>query len=304
MKSIEVNNLVKSYGDVRAVRGISFAVEEGAFFALLGPNGAGKSTTVEILATLLAKDEGTVSIMGETLDRDDAKIRRHLGVVFQYGTLDNDLTVRENLAARGAFYGLSGQALQTRIAELDKLIDFTSYLDRRIRTLSGGQRRKAEIARALLHQPRVLMLDEPTTGLDPKSRKDIWALVLSIKKDTAMTILLTTHYMEEVLDADHVVILHEGVIRAEDSAENLRLAYARDTLKIMPKQGLLKKLDQDGVAYERINATVHVPLKNPFEGVDLVGRHREAIESFEIVKASMDDVFLNITGASLEEGTS
>ncbi len=303
MKSIDVKNLVKSYDAVQAVKGISFAVEEGSFFALLGPNGAGKSTTVEILATLLAKDEGSVTIMGETLDRDDAKIRRHLGVVFQYGTLDNDLTVRENLAARGAFYGLHGAELNQRINDLDQLIDFSSYLDRRIKTLSGGQRRKAEIARALLHKPRVLMLDEPTTGLDPKSRKDIWELVLSIKKETAMTILLTTHYMEEVLDADHVVILHEGVIRAEDSAENLRLAYARDTLKVIPKKGLLKRLDEDNVNYDRVNASLHIPLKNPFEGIELVDRYRDHIESFEIVKASMDDVFLNITGASLEEGS-
>ncbi len=301
MHIIDVKNLSKSYGDVEAVKNISFSVKENVFFALLGPNGAGKSTTIEILSTLLSKDQGTVKINGHELDHDDDAIRKNLGVVFQYNTLDKELTVMENLALRAALYKMDKKTFKARIDALDKLIQFKSYADQRTKNLSGGQRRKADIAKALLHSPRILMLDEPTTGLDPKSRKGLWELILKLKEETSMTILLTTHYMEEVLDADHVIILHEGVIRAEDSAEQLRIQYAKDTLKVVPKAPLLKKLKSDKVPFRTVNQTVHIDIKDPFEGIKLVESYRQDIETFEIVKASMDDVFLNITGERLEE---
>ncbi|MFW5841688.1 MAG: ABC transporter ATP-binding protein [Bacillota bacterium] len=299
---ISVTNLSKHYGTIHAVKHISFQVKENAFFALLGPNGAGKSTTIEMLATLLQKDEGDVIINGHTLDQDDDAIRRSIGVVFQYTTLDPLLTVYENLNIRRAFYNMDKPTFETTIKYLDSLIHFNSFLHQPFNTLSGGQKRKADIARALLHNPTLLMLDEPTTGLDPKSRKDIWNLILTLKDQNNMTILLTTHYMEEVLDADHVIILHNGTIKAEDSADNLRKNYADDTLKIFPKAGLIKALKKDNIPYHQKAALIHIPLKNPFEGINLVKQYEAYIASFEIVKANMDDVFLNITGDALEGG--
>ena len=298
---IRVRGLKKNYGEVQAVKGIDFTVRGNAFFALLGPNGAGKSTTIEIIATLLAPAEGTVEVAGYSLGVDDDAIRDTLGVVFQYSTLDPVLTVHENLKIRAAFYGLTGEAYVERLAALDERIHFSSYADQQVKTLSGGQRRKADIARALLHSPRILILDEPTTGLDPKSRKEIWSLILALKEQTDMTIFLTTHYMEEVLDADHVIIMNEGEIVAEDSAENLRLTYANDTLKVIPHEGLEALLDAENITYRTVNRTMHIPLENPFQGIDYLTRFRDKIETFEIIKASMDDVFLNITGRKLED---
>lgn len=297
---ITVNNLSKHYDTVHAVKGISFSVKENAFFALLGPNGAGKSTTIEMLATLLQKDDGDVTINGYTLDQDDDAIRQSIGVVFQYTTLDPLLTVYENLNIRRAFYHMDKPTFEKTIKDLDKLIHFDQFLHQPFHTLSGGQKRKADIARALLHNPTLLMLDEPTTGLDPKSRKDIWNLILTLKEQNNMTILLTTHYMEEVLDADHVIILHHGMIKAEDSADNLRKNYADDTLKIFPKDGLIEALNKANITYHHRAAIIHIPLKDPFEGITLVNQYKAHIASFEIVKANMDDVFLNITGDALE----
>lgn len=297
---IRVHGLKKNYGPVQAVKGIDFTVLGNAFFALLGPNGAGKSTTIEIIATLLAPASGTVEVAGHSLGVEDDAIRDTLGVVFQYSTLDPVLSVYENLKIRAAFYGLTGDDYAARLKALDDRIQFSHYADQPVRTLSGGQRRKADIARALLHSPRILILDEPTTGLDPKSRKEIWSLILALKEQTDMTIFLTTHYMEEVLDADHVIIMNEGEIVAEDSAENLRLTYANDTLKVIPREGLSAKLESESIAYRTVNRTMHIPLDNPFQGLDYLNRFREDIETFEIIKASMDDVFLNITGRKLE----
>ncbi|TVP93865.1 MAG: ABC transporter ATP-binding protein [Acholeplasmatales bacterium] len=301
MCMIRVSGLKKNYGLVQAVKGIDFTVRGNAFFALLGPNGAGKSTTIEIIATLLAPASGSVEVNGHKLGSADDAIRKTLGVVFQYSTLDPVLTVHENLKLRAAFYGLAGEAYATRLAALDERIHFGSYADQPVRTLSGGQRRKADIARALLHSPQILILDEPTTGLDPKSRKEIWSLILSLKEQTDMTIFLTTHYMEEVLDADHVIIMNEGEIVAEDSAENLRLTYANDTLKVIPLDGLEAMLQENSIDYHAVNRTLHIPLDNPFQGLDYLTRFRDNIETFEIIKASMDDVFLNITGRKLED---
>lgn len=300
MHAIEVKDLHKFYETKHAVKGIQFRVEKDAFFALLGPNGAGKSTTIEMLSTLLEKNQGTVHINGYTLGENDAEIRKTLGVVFQYSTLDGTLTVYENLKLRAAFYHLEGENFKKRLEFLDQLIHLTPFLNQRVHTLSGGQKRKADIARALLHDPQILILDEPTTGLDPKSRKEIWKLVLELKKISKMTIFLTTHYMEEVIDADQVIILHEGKILAEDSAENLRIRFANDTLRITPKNSLEAQFKKDKLTYSKVNRTLHVPIDDSFKGIEIVEKYKEAIETFEIVKASMDDVFLNITGQRLE----
>jgi len=298
---IKVQNYDKYYGDLHAVKNISFEVQEGSFFALLGPNGAGKSTTIETIATLLKPTSGEVFVNGYQLGKDDRHIRTHLGVVFQYSVLDRDLTVYENLKIRSTFYDMDHHAFKKRLDHLNQVMELDGILDQKIKTLSGGQKRKADIARALLHDPKLLMLDEPTTGLDPKSRKAIWALILKLKQRSDMTILLTTHYMEEVIDADHVIILHEGKIVAEDTAEQLRINHAHDTLKIYPKTGCLKKLKDLNIPFTQSNTSIKIELSNAFEGLDIINQMKPYIESFEIIKASMDDVFLNITGEVLEE---
>ncbi len=300
MNAIEVTNLHKSYNGKHAVKGINFTVQKDAFFALLGPNGAGKSTTIEILSTLLEKNQGNIKVNGYTLGEDDANIRTTLGVVFQYSVLDPTLSVYENLKIRAGFYNLKNQAFQERLEFLDSLIHFKPFMHQHISTLSGGQKRKIDIARALLHNPQILILDEPTTGLDPKSRKEIWELILKLKTISKMTLFLTTHYMEEVIEADHVIILHEGQIRAEDSAENLRLRFANDTLRITPKNTLEKTLKENNIPYQKHNRTLHIPIDTPFDAIALIEQYKASIETFEVVKASMDDVFLNITGERLE----
>ncbi len=299
---ISVKGLTKDYEKTRALDGIDFQVSEGAFFALLGPNGAGKSTTIEIISTLKGKSAGDVAINGSVLGKDDDAIRKAIGVVFQYSTLDEDLTAYENLMLRGLFYTDDKAAIQKRIETLQEFLGFESYVNRRIKTLSGGQKRKIDIARALLHEPRILLLDEPTTGLDPQSRENIWELVLELKRKTNMTIVLTTHYMEEVSDCDQVIILHEGKIRAEDSAEALRAKHATDKLRALPKDNRLKEaLSRENIKFSTVQNTLHIPLKDSFEGVQYVERFKDLIETFEIVKGTMDDVFLNITGRKLSD---
>lgn len=293
---ITVQNFTKRYGEKIAVNNIHFKVKEEAFFALLGPNGAGKSTTIESLSTLKSIDHGTLTLNGYTVGQDDAKIRQSMGLVFQYSVLDQNLTGEENLRIRGRFYGLSKQELTERLAHLESTIGFASFKDQKVKTLSGGQRRKLDIARALIHQPRLLMLDEPTTGLDPKSRQDIWQLIMKLKQESKMTLLLTTHYMEEVQEADHVIIMHHGNIVAEDTADRLRLIHASDTLRLYPKRGLVKQLKALGIDYQTHGDTIVVNVADAFAGHDIVSQCREYLESFELRKASLDDVFLNLTG--------
>ncbi len=297
---IAVQGLTKDYGSLRAVDKIDFNVKEEAFFALLGPNGAGKSTTIEMLSTLKTPTSGSVKINGHTLGRDDDAIRKSIGAVFQYSTLDGDLTVRENLRLRGRFYYKDKEALEKRIETLKDEIGFASYIDTRIKHLSGGQKRRADVARALLHDPKMLLLDEPTTGLDPQARESLWKLILRLKAKTKMTILLTTHYMQEVVDCDHVIILNEGRIVAEDSAEALRIEYAHDTLKVVPQSdAFVSSLKHDGITYSMVQNTVHIPIEDPFSGLGLVESYKSSIKTFEIVKGDMDDVFLNLTGRRL-----
>ncbi len=299
---IQVKEIIKDYPGVRALDNVSFTVQEGAFFALLGPNGAGKTTTIEIISTLKGKDFGEVRVNGALVGRDDDAVRKSIGVVFQYSTLDEKLTVRENLEIRGSFYNLDKSVLAERIERLQEAVGFSPYIDRRVAELSGGQRRKADIARALLNHPRILLLDEPTTGLDPQSREEIWDLVLRLKQKTNMTIVLTTHYMEEVRDCDHVIILNKGQICAEDSAERLRIRYAKDRLRITPKSDDFEaKLAEADIAYQKVQQTIHVPIENPFRGVELVRRFEEDIDTFEIVKGTMDDVFLAVTGRKMSD---
>lgn len=300
-KAIIVSNLKKNYGQLEAVKSISFDVDKDSFFAFLGPNGAGKTTTIRMISTLLEKTSGDISVFGHTLDQENNKIKEKIGVVFQQKMLDDLLTVKENLEVRASFYGYTKNELNQRLDEIDTYIHFKDFLNQKYKELSGGQRRKADIARALLHWPSLLILDEPTTGLDPKSRKDIWQLIQKLRTEKNMTIFLTTHYMEEVKDAEKIVIIDGGEIVATGSSEELRLKYSNDRLKIIPKNGLYEKLDQDQISYQVINQLAVIVLKNCFEGINLVQKYQSYIKDFEIIRGDMDDVFVNITGRKLVE---
>lgn len=301
MYAIEVKNLKKNYDDVKAVKGISFTVEKDSFFAFLGPNGAGKSTTINIISTLLSKSGGEISVLGHRLSEDDNEIRKQIGVVFQGTMLDELLTVRENLVIRGSFYGLTSKGVDERVLEINDLLEIMPFINQRYGLLSGGQKRKADIARALLNWPKILILDEPTTGLDPKSRSDIWTLIEYLRKNHSITIFLTTHYMEEVIDANKVVIIDNGTVIAEGSSEDLRLKYSSDRIKIIPLPKLKEVLRQDNIEFTELNGLVHVVLESCFAGIEFVNKYKSFIKEFEILRGNMDDVFLNITGRKLVE---
>ena len=294
--SICVKNLKKSYGEVLAVNGISFSVKKGSFFAFLGENGAGKSTTINIIATLLKKTSGEVIIEGNRVDMNDGAIRRDIGVVFQNNMLDAFMTVRENLMSRGSMYGLGKQEVETRVKALAKTIGLDEFLDRRYGKLSGGQRRRADIARALINKPKVLILDEPTTGLDPKTRKAVWKMIKRLNKQEELTVFLTTHYMEEAAAADYIVIIDAGKIKAEGTPENLRQQYSMDKLVMVSKQqaNILEHLAQSGKKYRVNKKTITVPLEHSKEAINILSPIINQIEDFEVIRGNMDDVFINV----------
>ena len=297
---IEIQHLHKSFGAVRAVRDLSFRVGEGELFAFLGVNGAGKSTTINILSGQLPKDSGNVVIDGLDLDRDADKIKRELGVVFQSSALDAALSVRDNLESRAALYGITGAAFRARLAELAGLLGFEGLLGRQLGKLSGGQRRRIDIARALLHRPKILILDEPTTGLDPGTRKTLWNVVSDLRRSEGMTVFLTTHYMEEAADADYVVILDSGSIAAEGTPLSLKNTYTGDFITLYgTDEETVRGL---GVPYEKIPDAYRLSVTNTAEATRLILKHPEVFCDYEITKGKMDDVFLAVTGKKLTGG--
>ena len=297
---IEINNLDKSFQDVHAVNDLSLRVKEGELFAFLGVNGAGKSTTISIMCGMLAKDGGKVFIDGKDVDKDMREITKELGVVFQNTVLDAKLSVKDNLTSRAALYGITGKEAKQRIAHLAELLEFKDILNRTFGKLSGGQKRRVDVARALLNNPKILILDEPTTGLDPEARKALWSVVTSLRKNQNMTVFLTTHYMEEAADADYVVILDSGKISAEGTPLELKNNYTGDFVTIY-------NVDEDkikalGLPYENIRDAVRIAVKNTEEARDLILKHPDLFTDFEITKGKMDDVFLAVTGKKLEGG--
>lgn len=297
---IEINNLDKSFQDVHAVNDLSLRVKEGELFAFLGVNGAGKSTTISIMCGMLAKDGGKVFIDGKDVDKDMREITKELGVVFQNTVLDAKLSVKDNLTSRAALYGITGKEAKQRIAHLAELLEFKDILNRTFGKLSGGQKRRVDVARALLNNPKILILDEPTTGLDPEARKALWSVVTSLRKNQNMTVFLTTHYMEEAAAADYVVILDSGKISAEGTPLELKNNYTGDFVTIY-------NVDEDkikalGLPYENIRDAVRIAVKNTEEARDLIVRHPDLVTDFEITKGKMDDVFLAVTGKKLEGG--
>ena len=276
---IEVKNLVKSYGDVHAVKGINFKVKEGSLFSFLGTNGAGKSTTINVLTTLLKQTSGTVTIDGYDIKKDPDKVRNLIGVVFQDSIMDKMLTVEENLLVRGSFYGFKGDKLREAVAKVTAVTKSAEFAKQRYGTLSGGQRRKTDIARALINTPKILFLDEPTTGLDPKTRQDVWELIRDLQKETGMTVFLTTHYMEEAAESDNIVVIHKGEIKAQGTPEELKTNYCTDLLKITTKTGVRQ-------AYKIAKTTDALPI---------IDQQRHDIAHIEIISGTLDDVFLNLT---------
>ena len=294
---IKVNSLKKSYGSVEAVKDISFYVERGGLFAFLGPNGAGKSTTIDIICTFLKPDGGEVIIDGLTLGRDDEKIRGLIGVVFQDGLLDRLLTVEQNLRVRGSFYGLRGKELNEAVKNTASMCGITDILKRQYGKLSGGQRRRCDIARALINTPKILFLDEPTTGLDPKTRRMVWDIIVELQKTLGMTVFLTTHYMEEAAGADYVIVIDEGKISAKGTPAELKDRYSKDRLILSAKDmdTLCSKLDKINVSYSVTADSVTIETDGTMSALPVLDACKDHIYAFEVLKGTMDDAFLAIT---------
>jgi multidrug/hemolysin transport system ATP-binding protein len=294
---IEIERLSKHFDHVVAVDNISFSVMQGELFAFLGTNGAGKSTTINMICTLLKKTSGTIRVDGFDTEKDAAAVRRCLGVVFQNNVLDDLLTVSDNLKTRARFQGLHGNRLSSRLDEIRTAFELTDIWKRPFGKLSGGQKRKCEIARAILCEPKVLILDEPTTGLDPQTRTLIWNLIRKMQVQREMTVFLTTHYMEEAAAADHVVILEKGNICAQGTPDTLKNQYGKDTLRLRfaDMDDGLRKLKAMGYQPKQNADRTIIPVQDCQEALKIINSLDNFID-FELIKGSMDDVFLAATG--------
>src|SRR5690554_6646905 len=294
-KILEVNNLKKYFKEIKAVDNITFHVNRGSLFAFLGQNGAGKSTTIKMITTLLQKDNGKVLLNGSN---DESYIRERIGVVFQENVLDDLLTVKENLLLRGTFYLKDPDMVLKRYEELVVDLDLKSLENQRFKTLSGGQKRRVEIARALFSNPELLILDEPTTGLDPETRGIVWRLIEKLRTEKGITVFLTTHYMEEAANADYVVIIHKGKIVAEGTPSILKNEYSKDYFKLIPidKGVLIKYLEKSGRAYKKVADQYFIEIKNTKDAIDLIMEIKDNIKTFEVAKGTLDDVFVNVVG--------
>lgn len=303
-KVIEINGLTKKYGDFVAVDHISFQVEASSLFAFLGPNGAGKSTTINMICTLLEKTAGEVRVGGHLLDSENDSIRNQIGVVFQDSLLDDLLTVKENIQVRAGFYGISQEEFKTRFAEISGVLGLDEYANKKYGKLSGGQRRRADIARALINVPKILILDEPTTGLDPQTRLQVWETVRHLQKEKNMTVFLTTHYMEEAALADDVAIIDHGKIVASGTPTALRAKFSNDHLRLVPKDeaALISYLHDNKIGFKQRTGYLEVPVQNSMQALEVLKRIEDLIHNFEVIGGTMDDVFINITGREIREG--
>ena len=297
---IEIHHLCKHFGDVKAVQDVSFQVKKGELFAFLGVNGAGKSTTIHIMCGQLSKDSGSIVIDGRDLDQDVDSIKGELGVVFQNSVLDSALTVYDNLESRAALYHIFGQAFRDRLAALADKLEFKDLLKRTVGKLSGGQRRRIDIARALLHRPKILILDEPTTGLDPQTRKILWDVISDLRKNENLTVFLTTHYMEEAAEADYVVILDSGKISAQGTPLELKNTYTGDYITLY---GISEEdVRALGIEYTPVRDAYRLFVPNTAAAKELILQNSSLFTDFEITKGKMDDVFLAVTGKNLLGG--
>lgn len=302
MNAIEITGLKKSFGDIKAVDDISFFVKRGSLFAFLGLNGAGKSTTINIICTLLKKDAGKVRVAGVDLDSDPFGVRERIGVIFQNSVLDKRLSVEDNLTIRASLYGMHGASWKSRLRSLTELMSLDEILKRPYGKLSGGQRRRADIARGLINSPQILILDEPTTGLDPQTRKTVWDVVEGLRKELGMTVFLTTHYMEEANGADEVVIIDAGKIVARGTPVELKNAYSHDTLTIYSRRDAELEALLFGTEYEYANNAYSVKVQGGEHAQKILFACGEKARDFEMKKGDMDDAFLAVTGKKLHGG--
>ena len=294
---ISIKNLNKTFKEVKAVNNLSFKVKKGEFFAFLGINGAGKSTTISIMCGELTRDSGEVYIDGKNIDEQMESIKVKMGVVYQKNVLDDPLTVKDNLKFRAALYGIHGKEFEEKYEKLASLLDFSDLSSRTYGKLSGGQKRRVDIARALIHDPEILILDEPTTGLDPQTRKTVWKVVNDLRKEKGLTVFLTTHYMEEVTDADYIVILNKGEIVAEGSPLELKNKYTGDFISIynVSKEDIVLL----GLPFNEIPNGYRIEVANTYEATKLIINNPNLFKDYEVIKGKMDDVFLNATGIKL-----
>lgn len=281
---IEVQELTKRYGEQVAVDHISFRVKEGSLIGFLGVNGAGKTTVINMLATLLKPDGGKVSVCGYELGKEDNKIREAIGIVYQQNCLDELLTVKENLLCRGILHGLSKKDARKQYDKLTEILKLGDITKKKYKTLSGGQKRRCEIAAALMHAPKILFLDEPTTGLDPATRIDVWNIIEQLQREERMTVFLTTHYMEEAAKADDIIIIDRGRIITSGTPFELKEQYASDKLKLYRK-----------------GEVETITLKSTMEAIPLIQKYAGEVEGFEVIQGNMDDVFVNVVGKELEK---
>jgi len=280
-----VRGLTKRYGDVTAVDDVSFEVPAGSVFAFLGTNGAGKSTTIGALTTVISPDAGSLEVAGHDVRTEGDAVRRAIGVVFQDSLLDGGMTVRENLTVRARPYLGTTAAIRERIDRLEEIIDLREFIDRRYGRLSGGQRRRADIARALLHDPEIVFLDEPTTGLDPASRQMVWHTIDELRERVNLTVFLTTHYLEETEQADRVCIIDRGRVVADGTPSQLRSTYSSSVLSLVTAAG-----------------TEQLTVADASEARRILADRGDAVLDFEFRHGRMDDVFLALTGHGVDAG--
>ena len=301
---IRVEHFSKKYGDLTAVDDISFTVDEGSIFAFLGPNGAGKSTTINTLCTILEKTEGTLTINGHDVSRERSLVRKDIGIVFQDPTLDTQMTVEENLRYHCSFYKVPKNEVQERIAFALDLVELTQWRRAAVGSLSGGMKRRAEIARGLVHDPKVLFLDEPTTGLDPQTRANVWEYIQRLQKQKNMTIFLTTHYMDEAEVCSQVVIIDHGKIVAHDTPENLKHQYTGTEVDVVctRTEPLETALREREVSYRKDGSKLVFHTKEAPAALEILSAHRGEITDFEVKNGTLNEVFLAITGKEIREG--
>lgn len=310
--SIAVNSLVKKYGNFTAVDNVSFKVNEGEIFGLLGPNGAGKTTTLSILSTIISLTSGSASIYGKDVVKEKDDVRKLIGIVFQDPSLDDELSGRQNLDFHARLYGVKGQEKRDAISRVLKLVELEDSANRQVKTYSGGMKRRLEIARGFIHNPKILFLDEPTIGLDPQTRRKIWNYILELNEKERITIILTTHYMEEADElCDRIAIIDHGKIIKLDTPEKLKDSLGGDVIRIgttKPKElvALLKKNKsihsiknfENSVEITAKNGSVIIPKiieKAKGAGID--------IESTTLKRPTLEDVFINLTGKEIRSET-
>lgn len=301
---IDVQNLVKTFEHIKAVDNISFQVKPGEFFGFLGVNGAGKSTTINMLCTLFAQTSGSAQICGYSLGKNNEAIRRKIGIVFQNNTLDSLLTVKENLISRAYLYENNSKKVKENIKRISTILEINDLLGKKFKDLSGGQKRRCEVARALLHNPEILFLDEPTTGLDPKTKQLVWKCIASLRENFNTTVFLTTHYMEEAAMAEHIVVLDKGHIIADASPFQLKTQYSYDRLRleVLDEPEVYRILDTFNLQATKTSNCLEVKLPDSLYAIHVLTRLEKFISTFELLQGTMDDVFLNLTNATIKGG--